>query len=183
MAAFAQVVKAIRAPGRTLLLEPWVFADEWDGKPKDAVCVGLRLMSETSKTVARGEAEKLADEFHPRGGPNWIDAFNDALIRYVVALGICDPNDVSKPSTLLPYAEDQVRTALTSKGARLIFDALDQYEIETSEIEAMATDETIDELVSLLQQTKTEQLPPSLRRLLNHVCGKLDAISSDPSGR
>ena len=147
MSSLREVEKTVaRRPARTLVLEPWIFADEWESKPPKAVCVGLRLMSERDKQRARAEAEKLALELHPRGGPNWVDAFNDALVRLICAFGISDPNDVEQPSDILQMAEDQVRLALTSSGARFIFDALVRYEVETSALAPEATDEDINDL-------------------------------------
>lgn len=168
MSTFADVTREARAPARTILLEPWVFADDWDGKPDAAVCVGLRLLADGDKTRARGEAEKHADEAHPHRGPNWLDCFNDALMRQAVALCICDPNDTRKPSALLPYAEEQVTAALTSRGARHIFDELERYEIESSPLEEPITDAEIDHLVLLLQ-TSSERLTNGHRTLLRHV--------------
>ena len=175
MVAFAKVVKAVRAPGRTLVLEPWVFADEWEDKPKAAVCVcvGLRLMSEVDKLKARVEAERLADELHPGRGEYWVDACNDAIMRQVVALGICDPNDVTKPAPVLPYAEEKVRYALTSRGVRFIFEAIDRYELESSPIGTEATGAVLADLAALLPTVKVEELRPGLRRLIHHVFEEL----------
>jgi hypothetical protein len=174
MSTFSQLTAKTRAPARTLVLEPWVFADEWEGKPGEPVCVGLRLMSEADKGKARAEAEKHAHEMHPNGGPNWTDAFNDCLIRQVAALGLCDPNDVSKPCEILRYAEEQVRFAITSRGARSIFDAHERYEIESSPLEAEATDEELTELAELLDE-QPEALRGNERRLLRHVLEVLRA--------
>jgi hypothetical protein len=169
MAAFSKLTKAVRAPGRTLLLEPWVFADEWDKRPSDAVCVGLRIMSEADKGKAQAEAERAAYEFHPDGGPAWVPAFESALARQVVALGICDPNDVMKPSSVLPYAEEQVRFALSTRGVEYIFEQHRRYEVEISAIEPMATDEDVEQLIELLQAGGVERFSAALRRSLYNV--------------
>lgn len=175
MAGFSKLVKKARPPGRTLVLEPWVFADDWDSKPKAAICVGLVRMSETSKSTARADAEKLADELHPRRGPNWIDAFNDQLIRQVVAHGICDPNDVDKPSPTLQMAQDMVGHALTSSGARFIFDAIDRYEIETSPIGVPISQDETARLCALLANADVTALPIGTRRMLSHVLDQVEA--------
>jgi hypothetical protein len=173
VAAFAQITKAIRAPGRTLLLEPWVFADEFEKKPDSAVCVGLRLMSESDKTKARAESERIAYEYHPNGGEIWIDAFEQALVRQIAALCICDPNNVAKPSSILPYAEEQVRFALTSRGAEHIFEAHRRYETEVSGIEFQADAEDASELADLLKATDVESLTPAKRRLIRYTLEQL----------
>jgi hypothetical protein len=175
--AFSKLVKKQRPPGRTLVLETWVFADDWESRPKAAVCVGLVRMSEQSKTTARHDAEKTADELHPRGGANWIDCFNDHLIRQVVAHGICDPNDVDKPSPTLQMAQDMVGHALTSRGARFIFDAIDRFEIETSPIGVAANREEVERLCELLGKVDLERLSGSTRRMLSHLLEQVEVAS------
>lgn len=173
MGSFTQLAAKRRAPGKTIVLPLAVFADKWDRCPDSPVCVGLRQMSEGDKTKARGEAERLADEVHPRGGPDWVDCYNDALMRQVAALGICDPNDVKRPSDLLPFAEEEVRFALTSFGARFIFEELQRYEIEVSPLESEATDEELARLVMLLEGHAHALTGPH-RRLLRAILEELD---------
>lgn len=151
MSKFAEVAEALRTPGKTLILKPWMFADDWHGKPTTDVCVGLRLMSDLEKTKARGEAERYMLEVHPYGGDNAVDCFNDTLLRQVVALGICDPNDVMKPSDVLPLAEMQVREALTSNGAATIYEEIHRYEVEVSNIRQEATDDDLLDLVEYIE--------------------------------
>lgn len=172
---FAEVTKGTRPPARTLVLEPWVFADDWGQKPREPICVGLRLMSEADKTRARREAEDFADELHKKRSNDWLDARNDYLVRQVVAVCLCDPNDVSKPSQILPYAEEQVRFALTSRGAAFIFHAYDQYELETSPLEREATDGDLAALGEILLN-EPAVFTKAQRRLLAHV---LDDVSED----
>lgn len=174
MSTFREISKEARPPGRTLVLEPWVWADEWEGRPSEAVCVGLRLMSEGDKSKGRAEAERLAFELHPNGGANWLDAFNDCLMRQVSALGICSPNDVKRPSEILPYAEEQVRFALNSRGAEFIFEAHRRYEIEASPLEPPVTDDEIDELCGRLGDENV-QLTHEARKLLRYVLDELRA--------
>ncbi len=173
MGSFTQIAAKRRAPGKTIVLPLAVFADEWDRRPDAPVCVGLRQMSEGDKTKARGEAERLADEVHPRGGEGWVDCYNDALMRQVAALGICDPNDVKRPSEVLPFAEEEVRFALTGFGARFIFEELQRYEIEVSPLESEATDEEIARLIVLLEDHAHALTGPH-RRLLRAILEELD---------
>jgi hypothetical protein len=176
-----------RAPGRTLLLEPWVFADEWPNKPPEAICVGLRLLADTDKTKARFTAEEMANETHPLGKSsglsvwlaNWTECFNDCLIRQVSALAICDPNDVSKPHELFPYAEAQVMEAFTSRGALFVFESLDRYEVEVSPIGELADHSELTRLAALLPHVEPGQLAPGLRRLISHVVEELDLRFGD----
>lgn len=171
---FQRLIKKVRAPGRTLVLDPWVFADDWESKPDASVCVGLRLASQVDKDVIRADAEKRADELHPRRGDNWVEAYNDTLIRQVVALGICDPNDVEKPCSLLRHAQDMVGHALTSRGARSVFEAIDRYEVESSPIGVAASKDDVERLCGLLGKAKVESLPVSVRRTLSYALEQVE---------
>lgn len=177
MANFAQLTSEPRAPGKTILLEPWVFADEWASRPKETICVGLRLVSEADKNKARAEAEKIASEYHPNGGDPWVEAYEGALIRQVVAHGICDPNDVSKPCHLLRYAEEEVRIALSTPGAEHVFEQHRRYEVETSAIEPLADNDDAAELAALLTSTDIEKASAGLRRSIHNVLTRLAALS------
>lgn len=172
MSGFSQIIAGARAPGKTIVLEPWVFADEWEDRPSGNVCVGIRLISEADKSKARAVSNEVADSLHSAhkewSRDNWIDAFNDAIIRQIAAFGICDPNNVRQPSTILPLAEEQVRFALTSAGAKHIFEQIERYEIESSSIDPEIREDELDDFASLLQ-TDFDRLLPQHKRLLAHV--------------
>lgn len=172
---FGEAAEASRVPGRTLLLEPWVFEDEWDRKPATTVCVGLRLIADKEKSKARFTAEELADQLHPqRDNGNWVDAYNDALMRQISALVICDPNDVRKPSELMPMAELTVSDALTSRGAREIFEAFNDYEWDSSEISDQADADTLERLRALLGVADVASLSLYERRRLARLTSELE---------
>jgi hypothetical protein len=177
MSKFAAQAKEACAAGRTIKLESWVFPEEWTDRPKSTVCVGIRLISEGEKAKAMAQSEEVANSLHDQNsGPEsrdlWRDAFNNALIRQVAAVGICDPNDVMKPTELFPLAEEQVRFALTSAGARFIFDQIERYEIEVSEAEPSLTEDQLDEFAASLFEN-FDRLLPQHKRLLNHVFDQL----------
>ncbi len=183
MGAFRDAKKRIaKTPGRILKLEPWVFADDWSGKPKDAVVVGLRLMSDGDKSKARSAAEAMAFELHAKGGVNAMDAFNDHLVRQCAALGICSPNDAEQPAEILPAAEEQVGAALTTRGARFIFDAIHRYEVESSPLNPEATDEELVELQQLIEGGALGDLgaegEATARRFLRYVLDDLRAVTA-----
>lgn len=171
MAGWSQQKKASRPPGRTLVLQPWVFADTWERRPAEPVCIGLRLMSDGAKGRARTEASRIALESHEADFEMYLDARNDLLVRLAVAHGICDPNDVTKPHPLLPYAEDEVRDALSSRGARFIHDALYRYQVESSPLCPEATDEELDELMTAIDDGTIDDLPRHRAALVRRFMG------------
>lgn len=154
-----------KRPGRTMMLEPWVFADNWESKPKAAVCIGLRLMSENDKGVARRDSEELALKTHPKGGVNAVDAYNDALMRHVCAFGICDPNDVTQPWASMELPEVEVRIALTTRGVQHIFEAIRKYETESSPLHREITEDEYSELVLRVDDGALERLTPARAKL------------------
>lgn len=157
MSAFQDALTTLRGgagvpqpPPRTLPLPPSVWASDWRERPSEVVVVGLRLLADAEEQTARAEATRFALELHPEADEGFVEAYNDALIRWLVARGICDPNDVRRPYPLLPMAEDQVRGALTGAGLRFIFDALEALQIETSPLYQEADDDELHVLAELL---------------------------------
>lgn len=171
MAGFSQRKKASRPAPTTLVLQPWVFADQWEGRPTEPVCVGLRLMSEAQKGQARGEAERVAREMHELDYELYLEARDDFLVRFAVAHGVCDPNDVTKPHPILPYAEDQVRDALTPRGARFIHDALYRFHVASSPLSPEATEEDLDDLMAAIDEGVLADLSPSREALVRRFLG------------
>ena len=163
-----------------------VFADEFPMRPDAPVCVGLRLLSEDDRRKARKVAEDQATELHPVGGDGWVECFNDAVKRQVAALAMCDPNDATKPTTVFPYAEDQVLTALTVHGTQFIFDAVEQHEIDASPLMERANDATLARLAALLPLVDTVTINGRLSRRLSAMLEELEELVGDqlvePSG-
>lgn len=184
MGAFSAVVAARPKQAlRVVELPPSAYADGWGSKPSAPVRVGLRLISDAEIQTARGEAVRAAMTLHPHADaaqasqdPNWIDAFNDALMRWAVARATCVPEDISKP--FFPVAEDTVKEALTSQGIKALFEALELLVVEQSPLSPEATDEDLGDLVQVLQHgAALTKMPPgearALRRLLGHALERL----------
>lgn len=176
MTTFEGLIAKARKPGKTLVLEPWVFADEWSKRPTTPVCVGLRLLADNAKTKARMTGEELADQVHPKRGDNWLDTFNDCVIRQVAALALCDPNDVDKPFELMLYPELDVSDALTSRGALYLFEEYDRYEVAVSPIGIAAGPAELERLAALLPKVDPARVPVGTRRMLSVVIDELDDL-------
>lgn len=172
---FAQAKALNVTPSATLVLPPNVFASEWPMRPNEPVCVGLRLLSEDDRRKARKVAEDQASELHSTSD-NWIECFNDAVKRQVAALAMCDPNDVTKPSSLFPYAEDQVLGALTVSGTQYIFDAVEQHEIDMSPLEQAATQATLSRLAALLPLVDFATLSGRLSRRISCMLEEIESL-------
>jgi hypothetical protein len=104
-------------------LHPNAFADDYDMKPTAPTKVGVRLVGEGTLETARSWAAKKASRRHPAmtsADDVWCEAFNQALMQWVVARATCNPDDVTQP--FWPCAEDVVPLALSSSGLQRLWE-------------------------------------------------------------
>jgi hypothetical protein len=71
-------------------------------------------------------------------------------MRMIVARGICDPNDATKPHPLFELADDVVRAALPSATVRYLFEEIEKLQVETSPLHPEASAEEVEELAAIL---------------------------------
>ena len=179
---------ATKAPARTLLVPVDCFADAWDGKPEEPVCVGLRLIAAADIFTARAEAQKVAFRTHPQpeDEEGRLEAYNDALMRWAVARGTCDPNFIREPPELWRgMREDIVFEALTPEGVRFIYDALERHCLEMSPSQPEATNEGILDLGAMFVAALHWLSPLEerrLRRILGWVMETLVASAQSRGG-
>ena len=185
MAAFSQVTAtSARKPCAIATLAPAAWHHEWPDRPAQSVAVGLSLLSEAQCATCRAEAEKAADELHPRGGDGWLDAHNDALLRWAVGLSMCNPNDASLP--FLAAQEDNLGQALTPDAIRHLWDELERARIASSPVRVPATDEDLAALAGLLTDGTVGHLasPQALRirKLATFMLDELSIVSEMMGG-
>lgn len=158
MSTFAAIASKRPPPGN-VTVPPSAFDATWERRPKSDVCIGLRFISDDDVQSARSQAAKTAFQLHPRatsGGLEeqpWSDAYEDALMRWIVARGTCDPNDVTVSWDGWREApEDMVGIALTVDGVRLIFDAWERMRVANDVTIPEATDEEIAQLATVAHE-------------------------------
>lgn len=173
---FTEAKERNKTPSRTLILPLTCFADDWAGKPPSPICVGLRLLSEDDRRKARKTAEEQATEFHPYGDDGWIECFNDGVKRQVAALAMCDPNDVTQPSETFRYAEEQVLAAFTVNGTQLVFDAVEQLEIDSSPLERLADRDVLVRLAKVLGLVDPAALNGRLSRRISCMLDEVEPL-------
>lgn len=182
MSAFSSLIKP-RAPQqkrpapRAVEVPVHAFADDWAGKPTQPMRVGLRLVSERDMQMARSEAAKHAWRLHreEHDDENRVDAFNDALVRWVVSCALCKPDDATAP-----FWDDMqlevVNGALTSEGVRLLWEEYETLAIDSSPLSRELDDEELPAL-GMLTADVFDALDPEesrrVRRLLAHCLDTL----------
>ncbi len=173
---------------RSIKLEPADFADQWLGRPRTAVVVGLRRLSSDDEGLAEKFANDRATEEYPDDEDERAHLFNKTLKAWIVARAICDPNDARRPHPTFPCAEDLVPVALPSATITRLFDAIERFYVETSSLQEPLSDEDLAVLGNLLSLGELSRLPTEkqarARRLLSFVLDELAELAeSEPTER
>ncbi len=173
-AAFSQLpVK----PAGIFIATPADFSATWEKRPKGNVAIGLRPLSPADAIEARRMAAEQAWQEHdkPEDGDLRLEAYNDALMRLVIARGTCDPNDARKRLAFWQGVEDSVVfVVLTREGARRLFDALEATLLAASPSQPEASDGDILALPLLFSKALLSATEAArLRRLLGYVVESL----------
>lgn len=173
MTTFGSLLRnAKRAAPRIVELPVHAWADTWDRKPVVTVKVGIRLISESDVQTARAEAAKKAVELHEGHLDDaMIDAFNDALMRWVVARATCTPEDVTMP--FFEMAEDEVADALTSAGVRRLYDEFDMLAALASPLVLEASDDDLKMLSEMLSRNGVSGLGRTEAARVRRLAGEI----------
>lgn len=157
------------------------FADTWELKPHQPLRIGLRLIADADYDKARASAENIARANHPAGHSPEVrwEAYNEALMQWVVARGTCKPDDVSQPFWQCP--QDIVPLALGPDGLRLLFDAIEELKIEKTPLGREADEPAIETLGALCQIAGVRAVvvrdgSKRLRRLIRHVLDEMNLL-------
>lgn len=151
MTTFAKILETRNVtPVRHAKLTLESFADDWSSKPAGDFLVGLRKFSDGDAQTARAEAAKYAVMMHD-DHQGQVEAFNDALMRWVIVRGTCDANDVTQNCPIFEGSEENVRLALTSNAIRYLWDEIERFHVEQSPIVPEATNEEFLVLAELLK--------------------------------
>jgi len=173
----AVVQEKARKPLRVIDVNASDFADEWPEKPSDKVPVGLRLISESEMLTARAVANKRATETSGTLADQ-IAAFNDALMAWAVAVGTCQPEDVTAP--WMAAAADNIPLALTSRGMRRIYDEIERLHTDASPLHHEASDAELDQLAArLVSRLWTRNLSEAAQKRSRRYLGFVIAEMGD----
>lgn len=181
-----------RRPPATILVPPEAWASTWAARPTEEVCIGLRFVADATLEDARIEAYKRALAFFPdyektpESTELFVASFQDALVRWVIAHGTCDPNDVTKHWAEWADAPEDiaVEQALSDLGARHIYDAWEKMRIEANIGLAPASDDDIALLPELLKRlpkvaTASRSQELRIRRLIRYVLEELEDFAEE----
>lgn len=137
MSAFKAVVAArVATPPRLVTLPLSAWQTLYPDKPLGDIQVGIRLYSQADAAQARASASQYALRFHPRDEDEDArnEAYNGALMGWLVARNVCDPADVA-----ITYfgengfgCDEDVACKMTPKGIEFLFEEIDALMCETS---------------------------------------------------
>jgi hypothetical protein len=141
------------------------FAETWPDRPTKPVRIGLRTIADQDIQAARAQAARSANLQQPRtdapldvGLTLWVDAYEDCLMRWIVARGTCAPDDTGQSPELWSAApEDMVREGLTSEGVGFLYDAWERMRVATDPLAPLVDDTELGpELGTLLRAKLAE---------------------------
>lgn len=155
------VAETVRRPApRTFKLKPEHFTESWSNRPKSVIEIGLRVPGEKEYRTASMEAEKAQGEatnkalkdpdLASRAGELGIKVYNEKLVSFVVARGVCNQLNVTLPHPYFELPDDEIPLALTSRAIKQIFDEIERLAIDQSPVMAEATEIEVLELAELL---------------------------------
>ena len=145
-----------RQPPGFVLVDPEDFASTWDDRPKSAVAIGVRLLSDEETTQAKVAAADVAVRQHNEDMRITTELYNDALMSGVVTACMCDPNDYSKRPKLFPIQEEKLtRAVFTSAAIRYIFEKEQELEVVYGSGHREADPETIAFLLDHAEDIST----------------------------
>jgi hypothetical protein len=161
--------KLLRKPGRVVELPLTGWADEQADKPSSPIPIGIRLPSEDDIQRARDEALKAIDTFASRGdADDRIAAYNDALIRELVASCTCQSVDVTVGFFELGALD--VRRRLTTSGVQRLYQEIDALITSSDASIPELDDEGFSHLAVLWdRQIGLEHLPAEERRKVRRL--------------
>lgn len=180
---FSKVLAEATPPPATMLVQPSAFHALFEERPTEAVCVGLRALSERDSAYCRGEAYKKALAFHsPDDTDGMIETYNAWAMMYAIVRSVCDPNDIREPWDVWGiFGDERIDSILTIEGVKAIYDEVERVRIATSPVRPMADDDDIARLATLaptaLQAIPTWQAGRA-RRLLAFVLEEVETATA-----
>lgn len=188
MGTFSEIQN--RMPPGSVVVPPEAWSSAWDDRPIEEVCIGLRFVPDADLEDARIEAFKRAERLFPKFRESEAEhdlmaaSYGEAVMRWVIARGTCDPNNVHAPWEGWSDAPEDiaVEVALNDLGAQLIFDKWEEMRIASDIGIRAATDEDLKLLPELLTRLPilSEASRPReqrLRRLLRFVLEELEQVA------
>lgn len=182
MSTFKDVVAArVAIPPRIVTLPLSAWQTGYQDKPAGDVEVGIRLYSQADAAQARAAASQYALRFHPQEADEDArnEAYNGALMAWLVARSVCDPVDVA--ITFFGEnglgADEDVACKLTPKGVEFLFEELDALMYETSPTMPPADDDDLAWLATALSSGEVwrtldvEQVRRVRRQLARAIAG------------
>ncbi len=161
------------------MIPPSVFADTWDGKPSEAIRVGIRLIAEDAQTRAAAMAQQDAEREFPNGPDLAVDdAFNTHVQSNTLCRVLTDPEDSSR-LFFENAPEMAIRVAMTDRGIARVWESYQRILIEESPLSPEATDEEIAVIGHMLSDGAISRLSPDWQRRMRRLFGEVAAELSE----
>jgi hypothetical protein len=163
-------------PPRVVELPPSAWSADRPDRPMSAVSIGIRVPSDDDTEAAKEAAmERVAQLPSGADQSDRIDAYNDALVKNLVACSTCVPTDVTQ--RFFGMGEDEIDVRLTTDGVRRLWHEVEALRIAENPGMPEAGDEEFSHLIALWERDAVDLLPAveamQCRRLVEYVRQRL----------
>lgn len=168
------------APPRVFALPLSAWKSTYSGRPECDIQMGIRLPGQDDVDTVETEALKALQFATKDGDESAIRAYNESKLLNLVAVCICDPNDVSKPHDLFETPNATLEVALTPQGLRRIFDEIERLQIETSPIFREASDDELRSFSTMLTEGALQKTDDTLnqKRIRRYVAYCIELLTN-----
>jgi hypothetical protein len=155
------------------MVPPSVFADTWQGKPSEAIRLGIRLIAEDAQTRAAAMAQQDAEREFPNGPEEAVtDAFNTHLMANTLCRVLCDEDDASR-LFFEDAPEMAIRVAMADRGIARVWESYQRIMTEESPLANEANDSEIADLGRMLTDGAVSRLSPEWQRRMRRLFGEV----------
>jgi len=178
------VTTARRPPPMTVPLKPSAWADTWEGKASAPEFVGIRLVSEGDYARARPEAERRANELHPRLDARsdiWVQAYDQALMGFIIGHALTLHDDMDEP--LFEMQPFSIQNKLSSAGTLRLWDAIVELGIVDSPLSPEISEDGAQALAaSLRDDAWWERMSPRTRAQVARLLQRVVELAGESKG-
>jgi hypothetical protein len=175
------------AAGRVVRVPPSAWADHREDKPVSDVEIGLRLPSENDIQAAREEAVKVLARYPEKAHEEEkILAFNDALMRHMIASSTCHP--LNRLEHWFSLGADEIEVRMTTAGIQRLWNELEAFQIADSPAMPEAGDEQFEHLIAMWSRgVGFDFMPPEearkVKRLIEYARQQLAEAEMKAEGQ
>lgn len=158
-----QTIGTVVPPPRVVKLPVSAWRSAYEGRPEVDIRVGLRLPSQDeTEGIEREALRTMRDNLSADTDEGFaLRSYQEAKLVNLVAVCLCDTDDVSACHPLFETPNATLPLVLTKEGLRYLFDQIERLQVDSSPIFPEASDTDVAAMLELLQDGALERIRES----------------------